>query len=99
MAKIISTEVRKRGIFGKLWKWLFIIFNVLMGIWVVTYWAMVAPMMTNQANTTAENVGAVAGATLGTGALIVFWAAGAAILGGLAMATRGKKIIVQETVE
>ena len=36
---------------------------------------------------------------MGTGALIVFWAAGAAILGGLALATRGKKITIQETIE
>jgi hypothetical protein len=29
----------------------------------------------------------------------VFWFAGAAILGGLAMAMSGKKIITQETIE
>ena len=91
MPKIVTTEIRRRGFFGKIWKWL--------GAWVVTYWVMIAPMMTNQANSTAQNVGATIGATLGTGALIVFWACGAAILGALAMATRGKKIIIQETVE
>ena len=98
MAKIISTEIRKRGFFGKLWKWLFIIFNVLMGLWLVSYWVSIGRLYSTTANQ-AEQVGATIGATMGTGALLVFWAAGAVILGGLALATRGKKIIVQETIE
>lgn len=98
MAKIISTEIRKRGFFGKVWKWLFIIFNVLMGIWTVSYWVSIGRLYSTTDNQW-EQAGTTIGATMGTGALLVFWAIGAAILGGLALATRGKKIIVQETIE
>jgi hypothetical protein len=30
MTKIIRTEKRKRGLFGQIFKWLFIIFNIFM---------------------------------------------------------------------
>jgi hypothetical protein len=96
MVKVVSTEVRKRGFFGKIWKWLFIIFNVLMGVWVVSFWATVGQMITNTTNKW-EQTGATIGATAGTGTLIVFWAADA--LGCLTLATRGKKILTQETIE
>lgn len=98
MARIVMTETRQRGFFGKVFKWLFIIFNVLMGIWLVAYWVTIGQMVSDL-KSTAEQAGGTIGATIGTGALIIFWAAGAAIIGGLSFATRGKKITTQETVE
>ena len=98
MVKTLTTEIRQRGFFGKLFKWLFIVFNILMGIWLATYWVMVGNMIAEQ-QSDAAMAGGTIGATIGTGALIIFWAAGAAILGGLAMATRGKKISIHETID
>lgn len=98
MAKIVMTEVRKRGFFGKLWKWFFILFNLAMAIWAVSYWIAIGNMISSSASD-AHRAGAAIGGTLGTGMLLMMWIIGAGILGALALATRGKKIIIQETVE
>jgi hypothetical protein len=99
MPKVITSEIRKRGIFGKICKWLFIIFNVLMGR---------GRRLLGNGRAADDEPGQLPSRGSGghyrrhhgeTGALLVFWAMGAAVLGRLAMATRGKKIITQETIE
>ena len=69
-----------------------------MALWVGSYW-VTAGQMISETQDTARQVGGAIGAGLGTGLLAMIWLAGAAILGVLALATRGKRIMVQETVE
>lgn len=99
MVKTVRTEVRKRGFFGKLFMVLFVIFNLLMLAWLISYWVQVAPMVTQKPEHSAAQTGAALGATLGTGFLIAFWAAGDIILGLLAFLSRGKKVIVEEVTQ
>lgn len=91
----IQREIRKRGIGGKLIKFLFIAFNILMLIWLVSYWVQIGNMM-DGVQSEAERAGGAVGATLGTGMLLFIWAAGAIILGILTMLTRGQRILVTE---
>lgn len=98
MVQVIRREVRKRGFFGKVFKFLFIIFNLLMLAWLVSYWIQIGNMY-NAVSSDAERTGASIGATLGTGFLIFFWAAGALILGLLTMLSRGTKIVIEETIQ
>ena len=35
MTKIIRQEVRKRGFFGHIFKWMFILFNIVMLVWLI----------------------------------------------------------------
>ncbi|WP_406871594.1 hypothetical protein WHT83_14840 [Aminobacter sp. P9b] len=95
MAVTVRREVRKRGFFGHLFKWLFIIFNLLMLVWLVSYW-VTAGQLLNEAASDAEKAGGAIGATLGTGMLVFFWVAGAVILGLFAMLSRGKTVVVTE---
>jgi hypothetical protein len=44
MSRIIRTEKRKRGFFGWIFLLLFIVFNLLMGAWLISYWSLVLPM-------------------------------------------------------
>lgn len=96
MPRIIRTETRKRGFLGKIAKWTFVIFNVVMLVWLIAYWGQLAEM-SEGVRSEAEVAGAVIGGTLGTGMLVFFWGAGAVILGLFALLTKGKKIIVETT--
>ncbi len=98
MVQVIRREVRKRGFFGKLFKFLFVAFNLLMVVWLVSYWVQIGNMF-NTLNSDAGRTGASIGATLGTSFIIFFWAAGALILGLLTMLSRGTKIITEETTQ
>lgn len=105
MTTIIRREVRKRGFFGKLFKFLFITFNLAMIAWVVAYWIQLGnnwDHYTNQAGPQfhdAAQTGAAIGATLGTTFLLFIWAAGDVVLGLLTMFTRGKKLIIEEVAQ
>ncbi len=94
MSKTVMTETRKRGVFGKLFKGLFVAFNVVMLVGVGFYWWA----MLNHISETPEIAGQ-AGAFIGTSAvttiILVFWLLGAGILGALTAATRGKRILVE----
>lgn len=79
----------KRGVFGKLFKWSFILFNLLMAVWLFSYWGDVGGMM-NSPNEY-EAAGAAIGATLGTGMIVTTWALGDIILGLLVLFTRPKE--------
>jgi NADH:ubiquinone oxidoreductase subunit 6 (subunit J) len=98
MSRVVRTEVRERGAFGKLVKWTFILFNVLMLAWMLTTCASAGEMM-NQAQSDAEQAGTAIGATVASGMLLFMWMAGVVILGALVLLTRGKKLIVEEVVE
>lgn len=98
MARIVRTETRKRGILGKLAKWGFILFNVLMLVWLLSYWGSLGGML-NEQSSEASRAGTAVGGTIGTGVLVFFWLAGAVILGIMALLTRGKTVIVEETLE
>ena len=93
---IVRTEVRKRGFFGKVFKFLFVLFNVLMLIWLISYWSTVAPLFDERLDSAAR-AGAGIGTTLGTTFLLLLWALGDVILGLLTLFSRGQKIIIEET--
>jgi hypothetical protein len=97
MATVIRKETRKRGFFGKLFKFIFIAFNVVMAIWFFGALFTVGGQVAGEANQYKQAGGAV-GMALGMGFVGMIWAAGAAIFGTMALATRGAKVIVEETV-
>ncbi len=79
----------KRGIFGKLVKWGFIGFNLLMVIWLFSYWGSVGDIA-NTAGSEAGKAGAAIGGTIGTGMLLGLWGFGDIILGLFVLFTRPK---------
>jgi NADH:ubiquinone oxidoreductase subunit 6 (subunit J) len=95
MAVTVQREVRKRGFFGKLVKLAFIVFNVLMAIWLVSYWGSAARII-DTAGSDAGRAGGAIGVTIGTGFLMFFWLAGAVILGIIVMLTRGQRVLITE---
>src|SRR4051812_3478304 len=88
---IIRTEKRERSAAGKLIKWIFIAFNLLMAVWIVGGLYSVSKIQTYSA---AEQLGAGIGATLGVTMLLILWALGDLILGVLVLVTRGNSVIV-----
>ncbi|TIO30415.1 hypothetical protein [Mesorhizobium sp.] len=95
MATVVRKEIRKRGFFGWLFFILFLAFNAFM------LWAMIVGLSSvgdGPAATEAEQTGRAVGGAIGVMALLVIWAMGAVILGLLAILTRGRKTIVEETV-
>ena len=94
MPTIVRKETRKRGIGGKIIKWLFIGFNLLMLIWLFSYWSEIGGKFGNLNE--AEQSGAAVGTMLGTTVLMIIWGAGALILGLFVLLTRGKTVIVEE---
>lgn len=91
----VQREVSDRSGFGKVIKWIFIAFNILMLIWIIA--GMVgAGQVSETAVNDAERAGAAIGATLGIGMLLVLWAIGDLILGLFVLFTRRKKLITVE---
>jgi hypothetical protein len=80
----------KRGFFGALFKWTFILFNVLMLWWMVSALGIVGE---NMANTTGdlEAAGAAIGSAIGFGMILSIWTMGDIILGLLVLFTRPKR--------
>jgi hypothetical protein len=99
MPRTVRTETYKRGFFGWTFKLLFIVFNLLMLAWLISYWAEIGEIGKMALTSDAARIGAAIGSTIGTGVLFFFWVAGAVILGLLTLFTHGKKVIVEETVE
>jgi hypothetical protein len=91
---IIRTEKRERSIAGKLIKWTFIAFNLLMAVWIVGGLHSVSKI---QAHSAAEQIGTGIGATIGVTMLLILWALGDLILGILVLVTRGNKVIIEES--
>ncbi|MBA3395882.1 MAG: hypothetical protein H0T89_24840 [Deltaproteobacteria bacterium] len=78
-----------RGVFGKLFKWSFIGFNVLMLIWLVSGMSAASKHVETAASD-AEKAGATIGTALGAGVIVGIWVAGDIILGMLVLFTRPK---------
>ena len=79
----------KRGFFGKVFKFLFIAFNILMVLWLMAYMGSVGEI-SNNAVTDAERAGTAIGGTIGTGVLLSIWVFGDIILGMFVLFTRPK---------
>ena len=92
---VVRTEKRERSAAGKLIKWAFIAFNVLMAVWIVGGLHSASKIPTHSA---AEQLGAGIGATIAVTMLLVLWALGDLILGILVLVTRGDKAVIEESV-
>jgi hypothetical protein len=79
----------KRGIFGKLIKYLFIFFNLFMGWWLVAGMQAATKTMDTAASG-AEQAGAAIGTGLGAAMIIGLWVFGDIILGLFVLLTRPK---------
>jgi len=95
---VIQREVRKRGFFGHLFKWIFIGFNLLMAAWLIGYWVSIGERSAGLTNEY-EQTGAAIGATIASGMIVGFWMAGAVILGLFVLLTRGQKVLITEDRE
>jgi hypothetical protein len=84
----VQLRVAKRGFFGKIFKWGFIAFNILMVIWLLSYWGTVGDM---SAANEAEEAGQAVGAAIGTSMLLGIWVVGDIILGLFVLFTRPKQ--------
>lgn len=91
----VQREVSDRTIFGKIVKWVFIGFNVLMLIWMISAFAAVGDINQNAIND-AERAGAAIGTGLGMTFLLFIWGFGDLILGLFVLFTRRKKLITVE---
>lgn len=78
----------KRSLFGKIIKWIFIGFNILMAVWL--FGGMGAATEGMEAMSEAEKAGTAIGAGIGGFVLLVIWAIGDIILGLFMMMTRPK---------
>lgn len=79
----------KRGFFGKIFLWLFYIYNALMVWWLVSAFITTAEVMDGVV-TEAEKAGAAIGTGIGVTMILVIWVTGAIITGLLALMTRPK---------
>lgn len=79
----------KRGFFGKLVKYTFIAFNLLMGWWFVAGMGAASETVTT-AGTAAEQAGAAIGTGIGAAMIIGIWGFGDLILGLFVLFTRPK---------
>ena len=93
---IVRTERYQRGVFGWIFKILFIAFNVFMLAAVGLTLASISGVHVENTNEAART-GMVLGITAGIGVILFLWALGSVILGLLTYFTRGPKIIVEET--
>jgi len=79
----------KRGFFGKLFKWAFILFNIIMLAWLVSYFNQLSDLAGTSVSDT-HKTGVAIGGTLGTGMLLGLWVMGDVILGLFVLFTRPK---------
>ncbi len=79
-----------RGLLGWIAKWLFILFNLLMFAWLISYFVTIGDLMSDTRDEF-EQAGAAIGATMGTGLILMIWALGAVILGLATLLTRPRK--------
>jgi hypothetical protein len=91
--QVVETHVRKRGPFGWVFMSLFWAFNALMAVWVC--WAFSATHAQYVSSSSPAFQAATAAGGVIVGAVLLFlWAAGAVILGLLALLTRGQKTVI-----
>jgi hypothetical protein len=92
---IVRREVSDRTVLGKLFKYLFIAFNIFMAFALFKGCSAAADGMQHTASD-AEAAGAAIGTAIGVGSLLFLWLAGDVILGLFVLFTRKKKIIEVE---
>lgn len=85
-----GVQLRKlnRGFFGKLFKWCFVGFNILMAIWLIG--GMGAATEGMEVMSEAEKAGTAIGAGLGAAMILGIWVFGDIILGLFVLFTRPK---------
>ncbi len=83
-----SAKKTQKGFFGKLVKWSFIGFNILMAIWLIG--GMGAATEGMEAMSEAEKAGAAIGTGLGAAMILGIWVFGDIILGLFVLFTRPK---------
>ena len=91
----VQREVSDRTCFGNLMKWLFVGFNILMLIWMVSACAAISNINENVVND-AQRAGAAIGTGLGMSFLLFIWGFGDVILGMFVLFTRRKKLVTIE---
>lgn len=79
----------KRGPAGQVAKWLLIIWNILMLIWLISGLTAVSRIDTTNAY---EVAGAAIGASIGVSLIVIIWVFGDIILGIFALLTRPKAV-------
>lgn len=97
MGTIVRKEIRKCGFFGWLFLLIFLGFNALMLLWLVSYWGSLGGSI-SAADSDAAVAGTAVGGVIATTMLLFVWVCGSVITGLLAILTRGRKTIVEETV-
>lgn len=85
-----SIRKPKRSIFGKIIKWVFILFNILMLISVINGFGITGDAL-NSSDAGAEQAGAAIGSAIGMTMLFSLWFFGDVILGLFVLFTRPKK--------
>ena len=84
-----SNKIPQRSFFGKLIKWTFIGFNLLMLLWLIVGVGGASKQIAEASNE-AEKAGGAIGTGLGAMMIIFIWVAGAVILGLFTLLTRAK---------
>ena len=79
----------RRGFFGFIFKWSFIIFNIIMILWAISGGGIISDGVSNATND-AEVVGASIGGALGMGMIFALWLMGNIVLGLFVLFTRPK---------
>ena len=80
----------KRSFIGKVFKWVFVIFNLLMLVWLIGGWNA-ASEVSSTATTAAEQAGAAIGTGIGIAMILFLWVIGDIILGLPVLFTRPKR--------
>jgi hypothetical protein len=97
---VVRREISDRTLMGKIFKYLFIAFNILMLIFFLKGCAVASEGITNAGLESEYADAATAGATIGAGlamgSLLFMWLVGDVILGLFVLFTRRKKIIEVE---
>lgn len=86
----IKLRKLRRSFFGKIVKWAFIGFNILMIAWLFDYFMRIGEL-SSSINNDAEEAGAAIGATIGISMLLGIWGFGDIILGLFVVFTRPKQ--------
>jgi len=92
--KILIEDRESRSFFGKIIKWIFIIFNILMLLWAVGGTSDVAQMDINDEY---EAAGQAIGYAIGISIIFSMWAFGSVFLGIMVFFTRGKKRYIEKS--
>jgi hypothetical protein len=80
----------KRGFFGVIFKWLLILFNLLMLLWAFSALGVITDIA-DKPMSDAEATGAAIGTAIGFGLILTVWVFGDIILGLLTLLTRPSK--------